>query len=140
MRQHSTEHSLETSGPGAYDITQEVQRWVRASGITHGLLTLYIRHTSASLMIQENYDPEVLRDMERFLARLVPKGDPIFRHTMEGPDDMPAHVRSALTQTTLGIPVRDGAPVLGRWQGIFVYEHRDRPHRRSVHLHLLGEE
>ena len=139
MRQESTEHSLQTSGPGAYDITQEVQRWVSTSGIADGLLTLYIRHTSASLMIQENYDPEVLRDMERFLARLVPKGDAIFRHTMEGPDDMPAHVRSALTQTTLGIPVQDGAPALGRWQGIFVYEHRDRPHRRSVLFHLIGE-
>jgi secondary thiamine-phosphate synthase enzyme len=105
----------------------------------HGLLTLYIRHTSASLMIQENYDPEVLEDMERFLSRLVPKGDPLFRHTAEGPDDMPAHVRSALTHTSLSVPVRDGSPVLGSWQGIFVYEHRERPHRRSVALHLLGE-
>jgi secondary thiamine-phosphate synthase enzyme len=139
MQQHSTEIFLETAGPGANDISREVVRWVESTGIMHGLLTLYIRHTSASLMIQENYDPEVLEDMERFLSRLVPKGDPLFRHTAEGPDDMPAHVRSALTHTSLSVPVRDGSPVLGSWQGIFVYEHRERPHRRSVALHLLGE-
>jgi secondary thiamine-phosphate synthase enzyme len=139
MQQHSTEISLETAGPGANDISNEVVRWVESTGIRHGLLTLYVRHTSASLMIQENYDPEVLTDMERFLARLVPKGDPLFRHTAEGPDDMPAHVRSALTNTSLSVPVLDGSPVLGRWQGIFLYEHRARPHRRSVALHLLGE-
>jgi secondary thiamine-phosphate synthase enzyme len=139
VQQEFTEIGLETSGPGAHDITDVVLRWVESTGIREGLLSLYIRHTSASLMIQENYDPEVLRDMERFLARLVPKGDPLFRHTMEGPDDMPAHVRSALTNTSLSIPVRENAPQLGQWQGIFVYEHRDRPHGRSVALHLMGE-
>jgi secondary thiamine-phosphate synthase enzyme len=112
---------------------------VESTGIDTGLLTLYVRHTSASLLVQENYDPEVMRDMERFLRRLVPSGDPLFRHTAEGPDDMPAHVRSALTTTSVSIPVIDGRPALGTWQGIYVYEHRDRPHRRRVAAHLMGE-
>ena len=103
-----------------------------------GLLTLHVRHTSASLLIQENADPEVQRDLERFFARLVPKGDPLFRHTSEGPDDMPAHVRSALTSTSLSIPVLRGQPVLGTWQGIYLYEHRDHPHSRSIVIHLMG--
>ncbi|MHC4852991.1 MAG: secondary thiamine-phosphate synthase enzyme YjbQ, partial [Planctomycetota bacterium] len=111
----------------------------RETGIERGLLTLHVRHTSASLMVQENADPQVLRDMEAFLRRLVPPGDPLFRHTAEGPDDMPAHVRSALTNTTLSIPVLDGQPALGTWQGIYLYEHRDRPHRRQVVGHLSGE-
>ncbi len=113
--------------------------WVRGSGLTEGLLTLHVRHTSASLLIQENADPEVQRDMERFFSRLVPQGDPIFRHTSEGPDDMPAHVRSALTSTSLSIPVAGGAPALGTWQGIYVYEHREAPHRRRVVAHLIGQ-
>lgn len=113
--------------------------WVRGTGIREGLLTLHVRHTSASLLIQENADPEVQSDLERFFARLVPRGDPIFRHTAEGPDDMPAHVRSALTATSLSIPVVDGRPALGTWQGIYVYEHRDAPHRRRVAAHLVGE-
>ncbi len=113
--------------------------WVRSTGIRQGLLTLQVRHTSASLIVQENASPEVQDDLERFLARLVPDGDPLFRHTLEGPDDMPAHVRCALTSTTLSIPVGDGRPTLGTWQGIYLYEHRADPHLRTVSAHLLGE-
>jgi secondary thiamine-phosphate synthase enzyme len=116
-----------------------VSAWVRRAEIAEGLLTLHVRHTSASLLIQENADPEVQADLERFFERLVPRGDPLFRHTAEGPDDMPAHVRSALTATTLSIPVTGGAPALGTWQGIYLYEHRDRPHRRRIAAHILGE-
>ncbi len=122
-----------------YEFTAEVLGWVRRSAIEQGLLTLHVRHTSASLLVQENADPEVQRDLERFLARLVPDGDPLFRHTAEGPDDMPAHVRSALTSTALSIPVEGGAPALGTWQGIYLYEHRTAPQRRRVAAHLLGE-
>ncbi len=130
---------IQTRGRSLNEFTDEVVRWVRSTAIHDGLLTLHVRHTSASLLIQENADPEVQRDLERFFTRLVPPGDPIFRHTCEGPDDMPAHVRSALTSTTLSIPVVGGAPALGTWQGIYLYEHRDRPHRRRVAAHLLGE-
>lgn len=139
MQQRLHEFSIRSTGPGAHDFTAEVVDWVGRTGIREGLLTLYVRHTSASLMVQENYDPEVMHDMERFLRRLVPPGDSIFRHTSEGPDDMPAHVRSALTHTTLSIPVSGGEPTLGTWQGIYLYEHRDRPHHRRVVAHLLGE-
>ena len=128
-----------THGRGLCEITEKVSAWSTASGVATGLLTLFIRHTSASLLVQENADPEVQRDLERFLARLVPDGDPLFEHTLEGPDDMPAHVRSALTQTQLSIPVVDGRPALGTWQGIYVYEHRRRGAQREVVLHLLGE-
>ena len=121
------------------EFTDEVQAWVRSTGIREGLLTLHIRHTSASLVIQENADPDVRTDLERFMSRLVPEGDPIFRHTAEGPDDMPSHVRSALTSTTLSIPVVNGAPALGTWQGIYVYEHRRAAQRRRVGAHLIGE-
>jgi secondary thiamine-phosphate synthase enzyme len=102
-------------------------------------LTLHVRHTSASLIVQENADPEVQRDFLRYFERLVPDGDPIFRHTCEGPDDMAAHIRSALTSTTLSIPVLGGAPALGTWQGIYLFEHRLAPHRRRIAFHLLGE-
>lgn len=139
MRQASTHFEIPTSGPGAKEFTDEVVAFVRGAGIEVGLLTLHVMHTSASLTIQENADPEVMRDMERFLRRLVPPGDSLFRHTAEGPDDMPAHVRSALTSTTLSIPVQDGRVQLGTWQGVFLYEHRDRPHRRRVAAHLMGE-
>jgi secondary thiamine-phosphate synthase enzyme len=139
MRQELGEFVVRTSGRGLYEITDEVVAWVREHGIGRGLLSLHVRHTSASLVIQENADPEVRRDFERFFSRLVPSGDPLFRHTAEGPDDMPAHVRSALTSTTLSIPVDGGAPALGTWQGIYVYEHRDAPHRRRVAAHLFGE-
>ena len=130
---------IHTGGRSLIDFTHEVVDWVAESRIVAGLLTLYVRHTSASLLIQENADPEVQQDLERFFDRLVPQGDPLFRHTSEGPDDMPAHVRSALTATSLSIPVVDGRPALGTWQGIYLYEHRTAPHRRSVTAHLIGE-
>lgn len=139
MRQAFHEIVVPTCGKGLYSFTPEVRGWVEASGIRQGLLTLYIRHTSASLLIQENYDPTVQTDLERFLSRLVPEGDPIFEHTLEGADDMPAHVRAALTQSHLAIPVADGKPLLGTWQGIYVFEHRHGPQTRSVVMHLLGE-
>ena len=139
IHQTTTEFSLRTGGKRLHDLTAEVVHWVRESGIREGLLTLHVRHTSASLLIQENADPEVQSDLERFFDRLVPRGDPIFRHTSEGPDDMPAHVRSALTATTLSIPVIGARPALGTWQAIYLYEHRDAPHRRRVVAHLLGE-
>ena len=138
MRQETTEFVVETRGRRLYEITDEVSGWVRSSSIEQGLLTLYVRHTSASLTIQENADPEVQRDLERFLDRLVPQGDPLFKHTMEGPDDMPAHVRSMLTSTALGIPVVSGQPVFGTWQGVYLYEHRTAPHSRRVVAHLIG--
>jgi len=139
MRQAFHEIAVTTRGKGLYAFTQQVRDWVQASGIRQGLLTLYIRHTSASLLIQENVDPTVQTDLERFLSRLVPEGDPIYEHTLEGPDDMPAHVRAALTQTHLAIPVVDSKPLLGTWQGIYVFEHRRAAQTRSVVLHLLGE-
>ncbi len=139
MRQATYEFEIRTTGRGLFAFDREVVAWVRAEGVGEGLLTLHVRHTSASLVIQENADPEVQRDLERFFASLVPDGDPRFRHTSEGPDDMPAHVRSALTSTTLSIPVLDGRPALGTWQGIYLYEHRARGHRRTVAAHLLGE-
>jgi len=139
MRQSLTEFVIETGGQGLVEITREVVSWVRASDVQTGLLTLHVRHTSASLVVQENADPEVGADLERFLRRLVPEGDPLFRHDAEGPDDMPSHVRTALTATSLSIPVAGGAPALGTWQGIYLYEHRRAPHRRHVAAHLLGE-
>lgn len=139
MRQAFESLRVETLGKGLYDVTAVVSRVVRDSGIVNGLLTVLIAHTSASLIVQENADPEVQRDLERFFARLVPDGDPLFRHVDEGPDDMPAHVRAALTQTSLGIPVRAGNLTLGTWQGLYVYEHRKRAHTRTLHVHVLGE-
>ncbi|HRK79085.1 MAG TPA: secondary thiamine-phosphate synthase enzyme YjbQ [Thiobacillus sp.] len=139
MRQAFHAITVPTRGKGLYALTSQVRDWVRASGIKQGLLTLYIRHTSASLLIQESHDPAVQTDLERFLSRLVPEGDPIYEHTLEGADDMPAHVRAALTQTHLAIPVADGAPLLGTWQGIYVFEHRRAAQARAVVLHLLGE-
>lgn len=139
MKQHTTEIQVSTRGKGLYDFTAEVLRWMRGHSVATGLLTVFIRHTSASLTIQENADPDVIADLNDFFGRLVPENDPLYRHTSEGPDDMPAHVRSALTQTQLSIPVIGGKPVLGTWQGLYVFEHRSVPHRRSVALHLLGE-
>lgn len=139
MRQLFHDISVATRGKGLYDFTLQVCDWVGSSGIRQGLLTLYIRHTSASLLIQENYDPTAQTDLERFLSRLVPEGDPIYEHTLEGPDDMPAHVRAALTQTHLAIPVAEGKPLLGTWQGIYLFEHRRGAQTRSVVLHLLGD-
>ena len=130
-------HTLETAthGEGLYEITAQAADFVKGRG--DGLLTCFIRHTSASLVIQENADPDVQKDLRDFFARLAKDGM-AYRHTDEGPDDMPAHIRSALTQTSLSIPVRDGRMVLGTWQGIYVFEHRALPHRRQVLLHFLG--
>lgn len=139
MRQKGGEVIVQTSGRRLYELTDEIGTWLGKERVQTGLLILYIQHTSASLLIQENADPEVLRDMERFFNRLVPQGDPLLRHTTEGPDDMPAHIRSALTATSLSIPVRSGRLALGTWQGIFLYEHRTAGHSRTVLLHLLGD-
>lgn len=138
MRQVLEEFVVDTPGRALIEVTDRVLAWVRAGGIAEGLLTLQLRHTSASLLVQENADPEVQRDLERFFSRLVPEGDPLFRHTCEGPDDMPAHVRSALTATSLSLPVTGGRPALGTWQGIYVWEHRTAPNRRRIAAHLIG--
>lgn len=139
MKQAQGILELASRGRGLTAFTFEVVRWIAASGIADGLLTLFVQHTSASLLVQENYDPDVQADLERFFARLVTDGDPLFAHSLEGPDDMPAHVRAALTQTHLSIPVRQGAMMLGNWQGIYLYEHRHQPQRRRVAIHLIGE-
>lgn len=127
---------VSTAGAGLRDITQEVIRAVEEAGISEGLCTLFIRHTSASLLIQENADPDVRRDLERWLARLVPENDPIYSHTIEGPDDMPAHIKAALTAVSLSIPIMRGSPVLGRWQGIYLWEHRRARHEREIAVHI----
>jgi secondary thiamine-phosphate synthase enzyme len=139
MRQAHHRLIVAMRGRGLTEITQPVVAWAESTGLAAGLVTLFIRHTSASLLIQENADADVRADLERFFARLVPDGDPLFEHVTEGPDDMPAHVRSALTATQLAIPLLDRALVLGTWQGIYVYEHRVRPQRREVVLHAIGE-
>lgn len=140
MRQVLEEVEVPTRGRGFYEVTEPLSRLVVSSAIRQGILTVMVRHTSASLVIQENADPEVRRDLERFLSRLVPDGDRLFQHTCEGPDDMPAHVRSCLTAVSLGIPVMGGRLTLGTWQGVFLWEHRTAPHRRRLAVHLLGEE
>lgn len=137
IEQH--EIAVSTRGRGNYELTREIQQVVGDSGIRVGLCNVFIRHTSASLMICENADPDVLRDMETFMSSLVPDGDPMFVHTAEGPDDMPAHVRSVLTQTALTIPIRDGQCALGTWQGVYLWEHRSRGHSRKVLLTLQGD-
>ncbi len=139
MKQLSTILRVRTQGPGLVDITREVTRFVAGAEMREGLLTLFIRHTSASLLIQENADPDVLTDLEAFMRRTVSRDIKLYRHTTEGADDMPAHIRSALTQTSLSIPVREGRMVLGTWQAIYVFEHRDRGHEREVAVHVMGE-
>jgi len=134
---HQSSFSVSTRGRGTYDVTEHVQAAVRAAGVREGLCTVFIHHTSASLIITENADPVVRRDLDAFLARLVPDGDPLFRHIDEGPDDMPSHVRSVLTQTSLGIPISAGRCDLGTWQGIYVWEHRTAPHSRRVSVTIL---
>ncbi|WP_295430873.1 secondary thiamine-phosphate synthase enzyme YjbQ [uncultured Thiodictyon sp.] len=131
--------SVSTRGRGTYEITAEVERRVRASGVHTGLCHCFIQHTSASLILCENADPTVRRDLESFLQRLVPDGDPRFEHSDEGPDDMPAHLRAILTKTELTLPVRAGRLALGTWQGLYLYEHRTRAHRRQVVLTISGE-
>jgi len=139
MRQLSHQLSISTRGKGLYSISRQVESWAAESGLRQGLLTVFMQHTSASLLIQENADPDVQSDLEKYFARLVPEGDPIYDHTTEGPDDMPAHVRAALTQASLSIPLVAGALALGVWQGIYVFEHRSSGQRRNVMLHLLGD-
>ena len=133
------ELSVETSGRGTYDLSPDVQSAVRQSGIRSGMCHIFIRHTSASLMLCENADPAVMRDVETFMSRLAPDGDPMFTHTDEGPDDMPAHIRSILTQSDLNLPVRDGRCALGTWQGLFLWDHRHRGHRRSIIVTVQGD-
>ncbi len=130
---------VETRGQGLYEITGAVSRWVRGHELSAGLLTVFIQHTSASLVIQENADPDVRRDLHEFFARLAPENEPWYRHTVEGSDDMPAHIKAALTPSQLSIPVHEGNLALGAWQGIYVFEHRAAAHRRGVVLHLCGE-
>lgn len=139
MRQASHKFSTSTRGKGLYNITREIKSWVAQQKITTGLLTVFIPHTSASIIIQENADPDVQHDLTEFFQRLVPDGDANFLHRSEGPDDMPAHIRSALTQTQVSIPVNAGNPVLGTWQDIYLFEHRNQSHTRLTHLHLIGE-
>jgi secondary thiamine-phosphate synthase enzyme len=139
MRQAFHEFTISTRGRGLYEFTDEATAWISANHFKLGLLTLHVRHTSASLLIQENADPDVRRDLEQFFARLVPDGDRLYVHTSEGDDDMPAHVRTALTAVNLGIPVNDGSMALGTWQGIYLWEHRRAPHRRKIAAHFIGE-
>ena len=139
MQQAHGDLKVSTRGKGFYDITRDVRRWLSEQHIQSGLLTVFIRHTSASLTIQENADPDVRRDMAEFFERLVPESTSWFRHTTEGPDDMPSHIRSALTATQLSIPIRSGAMGLGTWQAIYVFEHRSDPETRHVLLHVIGE-
>jgi secondary thiamine-phosphate synthase enzyme len=139
LRQDTTTLTIVTRGRGLVEITGETTGFVRGTGLRSGLVTLFVRHTSASLLGQENADPVVRADLERFFARLVPDGDPLFRHRDEGPDDMPSHVRTALTAVQLSIPLVDGGLALGTWQGIYLWEHRTRGHRRDVVVHALGE-
>jgi len=139
MRQAFHELAIPTRGRGLYDFTAEAEKWIGANRFQDGLLTLHLRHTSASLLIQENADPDVRRDLEAFFKRLVPDGDRLFIHTAEGEDDMPAHVRTALTTVNLGIPVHHGRMALGTWQGIYLWEHRRSAHHRKVALHFIGE-
>ena len=134
-----TEIDVSTSGRGTYDISRQIQDFVGSAGITIGLCHVFIKHTSASLILCENADPAVMRDLETFMERQVPDGDPMFTHTAEGPDDMPAHVRSVLTQSDINLPVSDGRCALGTWQGIYLWEHRYAPHQRTVTLTLTGE-
>jgi len=136
---HRGEVSVATRGRGTYDITKDVAGIVAKSRATVGLATVWVHHTSASLIVCENADPAVRHDLETFLARLVPDGDRMFTHTAEGDDDMPAHVRSVLTQTSIGIPIDDGKLALGTWQGLYLWEHRTSPHRRRITVTVIGE-
>lgn len=139
MRQTTEQITIATSGQGLYEFTRPLRSFITQSGISMGLATVFVRHTSCSLLIQENADPDVQTDLLGFFRRMVPEGMDWLVHTTEGPDDMPAHIKSALTQTSISIPVVDGEAVLGTWQGIYLFEHRRRPHRRDVVLHIIGE-
>ncbi len=139
MIQHTHRLRVSTEGKGFYPITREVAAWVSETKIQTGLLTLFCQHTSASLVIQENADPDVVLDLKDYFERIAPENDPEYRHTTEGPDDMPAHIRTALTSSCLSIPVVGGRMALGTWQGIYLFEHRSAPHRRSIVMHVSGE-
>jgi secondary thiamine-phosphate synthase enzyme len=139
LQQFTHQLQVATRGKGLYEINREIARWLAGCAVSRGLLTVFIQHTSASLTVQENADPDVVHDLNAFFNRLVPEDQRLYRHTVEGPDDMPAHIRAALTLTQLSVPVESGRMTLGTWQGIYVFEHRTVPHRRSVRLHLLGE-
>lgn len=139
MKQAHTVLPFGTPGRGLHDITASIEQWVSRQGVTVGLLTLFIQHTSASLLIQENADPAVCADLDAYFRRIAPEDDHLYQHRDEGPDDMPAHLRAALTNSHLSIPVLEGRMALGVWQAIYLFEHRARPHRRSIVLHLLGE-
>jgi secondary thiamine-phosphate synthase enzyme len=130
---------VETRGKGLYEITDSIAQWLSARNAQNGLLTVFIQHTSASLTVQENADPDVQHDLNRFFERIAPEDNRLYRHTVEGPDDMPAHIRAALTSTQISIPVERGRMMLGTWQGVYVFEHRSHPHRRSVALHLSAD-
>lgn len=139
MQQAVDRLTIPTQGQGLYEFTRAARQFVTDADIATGLLTVYVRHTSCSLLIQENADADVQTDLNGFFRRLVPEGMDWLVHTTEGPDDMPAHIKAALTQTSIGIPVVEGEPVFGTWQGVYLFEHRRRPHRREVVLHLIGE-
>ncbi len=138
MRQAQNSVTVQTTGQGLYEITGQIAGWLARQDIADGLLTVFCRHTSASLTIQENADPDVQRDIEDFFKKLVPEDNRLYRHTVEGPDDMPAHIKSALTATQLSIPVANRRMALGTWQGVYLFEHRTRPHERTLALHLIG--
>lgn len=140
MRMARHELSVDARGRGFYRLDGHIRDWLRGFGAVNGLLNLFVQHTSCSLIVQENADPDVLEDMESFFSRLVPDGDPRWLHRAEGPDDMPAHIRMALTQVSLTVPVEDGRPALGVWQGIYLWEHRTHPLRRRILLHLIAED
>jgi len=139
VKQFTHQLEIATRGKGLYEFTSQLESWVRAQSAQTGLLTVFCRHTSASLVIQENADPDVVADLADFFSRLVPEDMRLYRHTAEGTDDMTSHIRSALTHTQLSIPLRDGRLALGTWQGVYLFEHRTHPHRRSIVLHLLSD-
>jgi len=139
MKQAVHRIEIRTRGKGLTDFTAQVDAWLKHTGITDGLLTVFCQHTSASLLIQENADPDVVRDLTDYFERIAPENDPHYRHTLEGADDMPAHIKTALTSTSLSVPVIGGEMALGTWQGLYLFEHRSAPHRRTVALHILGD-
>lgn|SRR5690606_8762736 len=139
MRQHQQRIEVQTRGEGLYEISGQVRETLAESGLREGVLTAFCRHTSCSLLLQENADPDVRVDLKEFFRRLVPEGMDWITHTTEGPDDMPAHIRAALTQSSLSVPFSSGKPLFGTWQGLYLFEHRSRPHRREVVLHAVGE-
>ena len=139
MQQGHHRLTVSTSGQGLYDVTAPIRRWVADQNVQRGLLTVWCRHTSCSLLVQENADPDVRADLEAFFRRVAPESERLYRHDVEGPDDMPAHIRAALTTTSLGVPVEAGALVLGTWQAIYLYEHRAAAHQRELVLHLIGD-